>query len=67
VAFDTGTLTVSADLKIQLAQPLTDAVREDQLTWRYYGRPPDILLFPDDAQRPRRKYLDWHCEKVFVA
>jgi hypothetical protein len=21
----------------------------------------------DDAERPRRKYLDWHREKVFVA
>jgi hypothetical protein len=26
----------------------------------------DTLLLPDDAQRPRRKYLDWHHEKIFV-
>jgi hypothetical protein len=57
-------LNVSADLKIQVAQPLVD-----HLTRQYYGRPPllDTLLLPDDAQRPRRKYLDWHREKVFVA
>jgi putative restriction endonuclease len=69
VAFDTGMLTVSADLKIQIARPLTDAVRGDRLTRQYYGRPPllDTLLLPDDAERPRRKYLDWHREKVFVA
>lgn len=69
VVFDTGMLTVSADLKIHIAQPLADAVREDQLTRQYYGRPPllDTLLLPDDARRPRRKNLDWHCEKVFVA
>jgi hypothetical protein len=32
------------------------------------GRPSllDTLLLPDDAERPRRKYLDWHREKVFV-
>jgi putative restriction endonuclease len=69
VAFDTGMLTVSADLKIHIAQPLADAVRGDQLTRQYYGRPPllDTLLLPDDAERPRRKYLDWHREKIFVA
>jgi hypothetical protein len=27
----------------------------------------DTFLLPDTAERPRRKYLDWHREKVFVA
>ena len=69
VAFDTGMLTVSAELKIHIAQPLADAVRGDHLTRQYYGRPPllESLLLPDDAQLPARKYLDWHCEKIFVA
>jgi hypothetical protein len=69
LAFDTGMLTVSAGLKIHIAQPLADAVRGDHLTRQYYGRPPLLatLLLPNDAQRPRRKYLDWHREKVFVA
>jgi putative restriction endonuclease len=69
VAFDTGMLTVSADLKIHIARPLADAVRGDRLTRQYYGRPPllETLLLPDDAQRPKRKYLDWHREKVVVA
>ena len=55
VAFDTGMLTVSADLKIHIAQPLADAVRGDHLTRQYYGRPPllDTLLLPDDAQASR--------------
>ena len=32
------------------------------------GWPPllDTLLLPDTAERPRRKYLDWHREKIFV-
>ena len=69
VAFDTGMLTVTADLKIHIAQPLADAVRGDHLTRQYYGRPPllDTLLLPDDAEHPRRRYLDWHREKIFVA
>ena len=40
VAFDTGMLTVTADLKIHIAQPLADAARGDHLTREYYGRPP---------------------------
>ena len=68
VAFDTGMLTVTADLKIHISRPLADAARGDHLTRQYYGRPPllDTLLLPDDAERHRRKYLDWHREKVFV-
>ena len=69
VAFDTGMLTVTADLKIHIAQPLANAARGDHLTRQYYSRPPllDTLLVPGDAQSPRRKYLDWHREEVFVA
>jgi hypothetical protein len=59
VAFDTGMLTVAADLKIQIAQPLADAARWDHLTRQYYGRPPllDTLLLrrrrTSQAQIPR--------------
>jgi putative restriction endonuclease len=69
VAFDTGLLTVNGGLKIHIAPSLADAVRGDHLTRQYYGRPPllEALLLPDDAQRPARKYLDWHREKIFVA
>ncbi len=60
VAFDTGMLTVTAGLKIHIAQPLVDAARGDHLTRQYYARPPLLaaLLLPDDAERPRRRYLD---------
>ena len=69
VAFDTGLLTVSTELRIQIAPSLADAVRGDHLTRQYYGRPPllETLLLPDGAQRPARKYLDWHRENVFAA
>ncbi len=69
VAFDTGLLTVSAELKIHIAPSLADAVRGDDLTRQYYGRPPllETLLLPDGAKLPARKYLDWHREKIFAA
>ena len=35
VAFDTGMLTVTADLKIHIGQPLADAARGDYLTRQY--------------------------------
>jgi putative restriction endonuclease len=69
VAFDTGLLTVNGGLKIHIAPSLADAVSGDHLARQYYGRPPllEYLLLPDNAQRPARKYLDWHREKIFAA
>ena len=69
VAFDTGMLTVNGGLRIHLARPLAQAVRDDQLARQYYGRPPlrEELLLPEGAQPPAVKYLNWHRQKVFVA
>lgn len=69
VAFDTGLLTVGSELQIHVSEALADAVREDPVTRQYYGRPPllEMLLLPDGAQLPARKYLDWHKTNVFVA
>jgi putative restriction endonuclease len=69
VAFDTGLLTVSSELRINVSEALANAVREDTVTRQYYGRPPllERLLLPDGAQLPARKYLDWHKSNVFVA
>ena len=69
VAFDTGLLTVGSELQIRVSEALADAVREDPVTRQYYGRPPllEMLLLPDGAQLPARKYLDWHKTNVFVA
>jgi putative restriction endonuclease len=68
VAFDTGLLTVGPALQIHVSEALATAVRGDPLTRQYYGRPPlfESLLLPDNAQRPARKYLDWHKANVFV-
>jgi putative restriction endonuclease len=67
VAFDTGMLTVNGGLRIHLAQPLATAIQADPLARQYYGRPPlrEVILLPEGAQAPARKYLDWHRDKVF--
>lgn len=69
VAFDTGMLTVNGGLRIHLARPLADAIQTDPLARQFYGRPPlqDVILLPDGAQAPARKYLDWHRQHIFVA
>lgn len=68
VAFDTGMLTVNGGLRIHLTRPLADAIQTDPLARQYYGRPPlrEVILLPEGAQAPARKYLDWHRQKVFI-
>ena len=44
------------------------SVRRATVRRQYYGRPSllETLLLPDNAERPRRRHLDWHREKIFV-
>jgi hypothetical protein len=67
VAFDTGMLTVNGGLRIHLARQLADAIQADPLARQYYGQPPlrEVILLPEGAQAPARKYLDWHRQKIF--
>ena len=68
MAFDTGMLTVNGGLRIHLARPLADAIQTDPLARQYYGRLPlrQVILLPDGALAPARKYLDWHHQRVFI-
>ena len=61
--------TVNGGLRIHLARPLATAIQRDPMARQYYGRPPlrEVILLPEGAQAPARKYLDWHREKVFIA
>jgi putative restriction endonuclease len=68
VAFDTGMITVNGGLRIHLARALAEAIQTDPLARQYYGTPPlrEVILLPQGAQAPARKYLDWHRQKVFI-
>lgn len=68
VAFGTGMVTVNGGLRIHLAQRLATAIQGDPLARQYYGRPPlrEVILLPEGAQAPARRYLDWHRERVFI-
>jgi putative restriction endonuclease len=66
-AFDTGMLTVNGGLRTHVTRSLADRTRTDPLARQYYGKPPlrDVILLPDGAEVPARKYVDWHRQKVF--
>jgi putative restriction endonuclease len=67
VAFDTGLLTVEDDLSIRVGAALGQAIMNDELTRRYYGRPPMLagLVLPAGAAVPRARFLEWHRRFVF--
>lgn len=69
VAFDVGLLTVNGGLRIHTATRLSAAVTQDEITRRYFDRPPlqEVLLLPDGADPPAAEYLHWHRQRVFAA
>lgn len=69
VAFDTGLLTVDSLLRIHTAGQLATAIARDEITRRYFDRPPlrDVLLLPELADEPAVEYLHWHHQRIFAA
>ena len=69
VAFDVGLLTVNGGLRIHTAARLNAAVVRDEITRRYFDRPPlgEVLLLPDGADPPAAEYLHWHQQRIFAA
>lgn len=47
-------LTVNGGLRIHLTRPLADAIRTTR----------EVILLPDGAPNPARKYLDWHRQRT---
>lgn len=68
VAFDTGLLTVTADLRIRVSAALERATTSDPAASAAFGRPPlaDRLLLPAGALPPATHYLTWHQANVFL-
>ena len=68
VAFDTGLITVDADLGIRRSPDVeADLAARDSLKYSF-GRPPlaERLILPDSAMRPDVAYLSWHQSEVYV-
>ena len=66
-AFDTGLLTVQADLTVRRAPSLEAVLQPDTAAERLFG--PDTLrtrlLVPPDAPGPRAAYLIYHARHVY--
>ncbi|ORL74639.1 HNH endonuclease [Prescottella equi] len=68
VAFDTGLVTVGADLTIARTPGLDREMEIEPPLRLALGSPPlaPKLLLPDAAERPDIAYLEWHRSEVFV-
>jgi len=69
VAFDTGLISVSSDLAIQIKPVLVTRAAQRPEVAAAFGRPPlaERLLLPDGAIRPKARYLDFHRENIYAA
>ncbi|MEU4618357.1 HNH endonuclease [Actinoplanes sp. NPDC023801] len=67
VAFDTGLITVTPELRIQVRPDLEDAVATNPGVSAAFGRPPlaERLLLPIGALRPQPTYLEWHRTRIY--
>ena len=66
-AFDTGLLTIAADLQIVRSAAITTLVPTDPMVDRYFG-PATIrpkLMVPDGAEVPLDSYLAYHRTDIF--
>lgn len=68
VAFDTGLITVGADLRITRTAGIDREMAIEPPLRHALGSPPlaSKLLLPDAAERPDIAYLEWRWTEVFV-
>ena len=68
VAFDTGLITVGADLAITRTSGIDREMAIEPPLRHALGSPPlaPKLLLPEAAERPDITYLEWHRSEVFV-
>lgn len=66
-AFDTGLITVTQQLKVQLSPRLREHLEQDPAARAAFGSPPlrSVIDFDWREKRVGNVYLEWHREKVF--
>lgn len=67
VAFDTGLITVTPELRIEVRPDLEHAVATNPGVSAAFGRPPlaERLLLPVGALPPHPTYLEWHRTRIY--
>ncbi|MEU8657895.1 HNH endonuclease [Actinoplanes philippinensis] len=67
VAFDTGLITITPDLRIQVRPDLEHAAATNPGVGAAFGRPPlaEHLRLPAGALPPQPSYLEWHRTRIY--
>ncbi|AXV09794.1 putative restriction endonuclease (plasmid) [Euzebya pacifica] len=65
IGFDTGLLTIDADLRIRRAGRLAAAAASDPAAGQAFTVA-DRLIVPSQAAAPAARYLDWHRTHIWV-
>lgn len=66
-AFDTGLMTVTRKLEVQLSPRLQEHLDQDPAARAAFGSPPlrSVIEFNWQEKRVANKYLSWHGERIF--
>lgn len=62
--FDSGYLTVTSDLKIEVSKRIKEEFENGREYYQYHGK--DLLFIPDrKIDKPDARYIDWHNTNIF--
>ena len=62
--FDTGYLTITKDLKVEVSNRIKEEFLNGKEYYQYHGK--ELLVLPQQvADRPHSQYIDWHNCNVF--
>ncbi len=62
--FDSGYLTITTDLKVEVSNRIKEEFRNGKEYYQYHGK--DLLTIPQrEIDRPDAKYIEWHNSNIF--
>ncbi len=62
--FDNGYLTVTKDYKVEVSNRIKEEFQNGKEYYQYHGK--DLLILPvKDADKPDKKYIEWHNTTIY--
>jgi len=62
--FDSGYLTITTELKIEVSNRIKEEFLNGREYYQYHGK--DLLMIPQKIhERPHNKYIEWHNNNIF--
>ncbi len=63
--FDTGYVTVTKDLKVEVSKRIKEEFQNGREYYQYHGK--QLSYLPNRrADSPEQKYIEWHNEKIYI-